>query len=92
MHWIEVSGHTSFFRIIIIQRVMRIIDSVAKVRYPEVKIVDLVPLFSNNSLLFFYPVHLNPGGQRLVTEYFSAVLVSISYGKGAKGVGHRVNN
>ena len=58
-------------------RAMQIIDSIAQVSCPDASIIDLVPLFSDNNSLFFDPIHLNPTGQKVITEYFSEVLDSI---------------
>jgi hypothetical protein len=66
--------------------VISAIDSISKAIYPETIIVDLIPRFSHNSSLFYDPIHLNPQGQKVVTEYFAGVLDSIFIkGKGASG-------
>jgi hypothetical protein len=60
------------------KHVMFLIDSIKKVECPEAILVDLVPHFSSQSSYFFDPIHMNPLGQKKVTEYFSEVLDSIN--------------
>lgn len=68
-------------------RVMNTIDSVSKARCPKAFLVDLVPQFSNNSSLFFDPIHLNPDGQKVVTDYFSAIVDSVGMEKRVGDIG-----
>jgi hypothetical protein len=58
-------------------RSMFLIDSLKNVHCPLSRIVDLVPEFSGKTKYFFDPIHMNPEGQKAVTEYFSTVLDSI---------------
>lgn len=55
---------------------MHIIDSLAHIHCPEAVIIDLVPEFSGRTELFFDPIHMNPEGQREVTEYVGKILKS----------------
>lgn len=73
-------------------RSMFLIDSLKNVHCPSSRIVDLVPKFSGRTKYFFDPIHLNPDGQRVVTEYFSTVLDSISRKKGEANMGPGVRN
>ncbi len=50
------------------ERSMFIIDSLAREHCPDAEIVDLVPEFAHRTELFFDPIHMNPEGQRVVTE------------------------
>jgi len=50
-------------------RTMHIIDSLAHSHCPSAVILDLVPEFSGRTELFFDPIHMNPEGQRVVTEF-----------------------
>ena len=49
-------------------RSMFLIDSLAREHCPGADIIDLVPEFSHRTELFFDPIHMNPEGQRVVTE------------------------
>jgi hypothetical protein len=64
------------------QVAMQKIDSIAQASYPEASFVDLVTVFSDKSSLFFDPIHLNPVGQKVITEYFSKVLDSVINNQG----------
>lgn len=59
------------------QKVLHIADSVAISHCPGTYFVDLVPKFSTKSNLFFDPIHLNPDGQKAVTDYFAKIIDSI---------------
>lgn len=52
-------------------RSMFLIDSLARRHCPGSEIIDLVPEFSGRTELFFDPIHMNPEGQREVTEALS---------------------
>lgn len=49
-------------------RSMFLIDSLAREHCPGAEIIDLVPEFAHRTELFFDPIHMNPEGQRVVTE------------------------
>lgn len=49
------------------ERSMFLIDSLAQRHCPDAEIIDLVPLFSGRTELFFDPIHMNPEGQKAVT-------------------------
>jgi hypothetical protein len=57
-------------------RTMHIIDSLAHTHCPAAVIIDLVPEFSGRTELFFDPIHMNPEGQRVVTEFLGKWLKS----------------
>ena len=56
-------------------RAMFLIDSLAQRHCPGAEIIDLVPQFSRMTELFFDPIHMNPEGQRAVTEVLGQYLV-----------------
>lgn len=47
------------------------------VAYPEMHFLDLSPSFNTQTKLFFDPIHMNPEGQKVVTESFIHQLDSI---------------
>jgi len=49
-------------------RSMFLIDSLAREHCPGAEIIDLVPEFARRTELFFDPIHMNPEGQRVITE------------------------
>lgn len=55
-------------------RSMVLIDSLARIHCPDAEIIDLVPEFSRRTELFFDPIHMNPAGQKEVTESLSKLL------------------
>ena len=55
-------------------RTMHIIDSLAHIHCQSAVIIDLVPGFSGRTELFFDPIHMNPEGQKVVTEYLGKIL------------------
>jgi hypothetical protein len=55
-------------------RAMFLIDSLAQRHCPAAEIVDLVPEFSTRTKLFFDPIHMNPEGQKAVTEILAECL------------------
>jgi hypothetical protein len=54
---------------------MFLIDSIAQKACPGAEIIDLVPEFSADTRLFFDPIHMNPEGQRVVTQEVGKYLV-----------------
>ena len=57
-------------------RAIFLIDSIAQRHCAAAEIIDLVPEFSGRSELFFDPIHMNPEGQRAVTEALAKCLKS----------------
>ena len=55
-------------------RAMFLIDSIASEHCPDAEIIDFVPEFSHRTALFFDPIHMNPEGQKAVTEALSKCL------------------
>lgn len=45
--------------------------------YPNIHVVDFSPDFGDDSRLFFDPIHMNPEGQKKITQAFSAVAESL---------------
>ncbi len=57
-------------------RSLFLIDSLSREHCPGAQIVDLVPEFSHRTELFFDPIHLNPEGQKVITEVVAKHLES----------------
>jgi hypothetical protein len=51
-------------------KAMALIRSVAD-RYPNVTVIDLAPEYQDKAELFFDPIHMNPEGQKVITDRFS---------------------
>jgi len=69
------------------EKSMYLIDSLAQKACPGAEIVDLVPQFSADTRLFFDPIHMNPEGQRVVTEEVGKYLIGIR--REAAGMGKK---
>ncbi len=59
------------------ERSMFLIDSITEIHCPAAKIIDLVPQFSEDTELFFDPIHMNPQGQGAITSDLSKYLITI---------------
>ncbi len=57
-------------------RSMFLIDSIAQIHSPGAEIIDLVPEFSGRTEFFFDPIHMNPAGQKAVTEVLADFLLN----------------
>ena len=56
------------------KKAMCLIDSIAKAQCPDAEIIDLMPLFSDRTELFYDAIHMNPEGQKEVTEVVARYL------------------
>lgn len=56
-------------------RAMFIADSIAGAHCPGATFLDLAPLFSDSTTLFYDPIHMNREGQREVTEYLGEYIL-----------------
>lgn len=45
-------------------------------KYPDMYFIDLSPGYSKNSELFYDPIHMNPQGQKVITEEFIKKLLN----------------
>jgi hypothetical protein len=54
--------------------VLNMIDSIRSVHCPSAKLINLDPVFSGKSNYFFDPIHMNPYGQKAVTDYVSVMI------------------
>lgn len=63
------------------EKSMFLIDSLKQKHCPDSEIIDMLPHFTSRTELFFDPIHLNHVGQKIVTEYFAAILDSIVKGR-----------
>lgn len=60
-------------------RSMFLIDSIAREHCPGAEILDLVPEFAHRTELFFDPIHLNPEGQKAITDVLAKHLILEGY-------------
>ena len=58
-------------------KAMHLIDSLAQSHCPSAELVDFVPRFSKDTKFFFDPIHMNPEGQKAVTEALAVVVDSL---------------